>query len=407
MTSNYVDLTGLHLESLAEIVTGLEDGFKGIYGNDINLDANSPDGQMINLFAQAKIDILDVISSVYNSFSPSSAAGVALDQRCAINGIIRKGSTISTVYVVVTTTAAVSLVGLSAGSGTPFTVADAAGNKFYLTTSVTTGIGANSLHFTAAVAGVIDISTGSISIIDTVTAGVTSVANAGGATVAGVDEETDAALRYRRSVSVSNPSSGYLDGLMGALLAVEDVIYAKVFENNTATTDIYGIPPHSIWAVVDRAGSTGPTGTTGIAQIIYERRNLGCGMYYGTGSTGATGTAKTVNITQLNGYDIPIKFSTATYYDLYIKVTVGSKLSSHAIDTTFLKNEIYDNIVYEINEKADFSEIHSQVKLSDPYAVVTAGGVGLTGLAADFQLAPPTIDGRWIISTAKITITTV
>lgn len=407
MTSNYVDLTGLHLESLAEIVTGLEDGFKGIYGNDINLDANSPDGQMINLFAQAKIDILDLISSVYSSFSPSAAAGAVLDQRCALNGIIRKGSTTSTVYVVVTTTAAVSLVGLSAGSGTPFTVADAAGNKFYLTTSVTTGIGANSLHFTAAVAGAIEISAGSITTIDTVTAGVTSVANAGGATVAGVDEETDAALRYRRAVSVSNPSSGFLDGLMGALLAIESVMYAKVFENNTATTNAYGIPAHSIWAVVDRSGDTGVTGLTGIAQTIYERRNVGCGMYYGTGSTGATGTAKTINITQNNGFDIPIKFSLATYYDLYIKLTIASKLATHTIDSTFLKNEIYDNILYDINEVADYSQICSQVKASDPYAVITAGGIGLTGLAADPYLAPPTIDGRWIISTAKIAITLV
>lgn len=407
MTSNYVDSTGLHLQALADIVTELEDGFKGIYGNDINLDANSPDGQMINLFAQAKIDILDLISSVYSSFSPSAAAGVVLDQRCALNGIIRKGSTISTVYVVVTTTAAVSLVGLSAGSGTPFTVADAAGNKFYLTTSVTTGIGANSLHFTAAVAGAIEISAGSITTIDTVTAGVTSVSNAGGATVAGVDEETDAALRYRRAVSVSNPSSGFLDGLTGALLAIESVIYAKVFENNTATTDAYGIPAHSIWAVVDRAGDTGVTGLTGIAQTIYERRNLGCGMYYGTGSTGATGTAKTINITQTNGFDIPIKFSLATYYDLYIKLTIASKLATHAIDSTFLKNEIYDNIQYDINEIADYSQICSQVKSSDPYAVITAGGIGLTGLAADPYLSPPTIDGRWIISTAKIDITVV
>jgi hypothetical protein len=130
-------------------------------------------------------------------------------------------------------------------------------------------------------------------------------------------------------------------------------------------------------------------------------------MYYGTGSTGATGTAKIVNITQLNGFDIPIKFSTATYYDLYIKLTIASKLASHSIDQTFIKSEIYDNILYDINEVADYSEICSQVKLSDPYAVITAGGIGLTGLAADPYLAPPTIDGRWIISTAKITITAV
>lgn len=404
MTSNYIDITGLHLQILADIITELEDGFKAIYGNDINVAANSPDGQMINLFAQAKMDSLDLINSVYSSFSPSSAAGVVLDQRCAINGIIRKGATKTTAYVVVTTDRIVNLVGLSSNSGTPFTVSDTSGNKYYLTTDTTTASGANSLHFTAAIAGAVDVSPATITTIETVTLGVVSVSNTGGATIQGIDEETDAALRYRRSVSVSNPSTGALDGLMGALLAIEDVLYAKVYENNTGTTDTYGIPAHSIWAVVDSGSATG---TTGIAQTIYERRNVGCGMYYGTGSTGVTGQAKTVNITQLNGYDIPIKFSTPTYYDLYIDLTVTSKLSTHSVDETFLKNEIYAGIQYDINELADYSDIASLVKASDPLVVITSGGVGLTGLAADPYLAPPTIDGRWIISTAKININTV
>jgi uncharacterized phage protein gp47/JayE len=350
------------------------------------------------------MDSLDLINSVYSSFSPSSAAGVVLDQRCAINGIIRKGATKTTAYVVVTTDRIVNLVGLSSNSGTPFTVSDTSGNKYYLTTDTTTASGANSLHFTAAIAGAVDVSPATITTIETVTLGVVSVSNTGGATIQGIDEETDAALRYRRSVSVSNPSTGALDGLMGALLAIEDVLYAKVYENNTGTTDTYGIPAHSIWAVVDSGSATG---TTGIAQTIYERRNVGCGMYYGTGSTGVTGQAKTVNITQLNGYDIPIKFSTPTYYDLYIDLTVTSKLSTHSVDETFLKNEIYAGIQYDINELADYSDIASLVKASDPLVVITSGGVGLTGLAADPYLAPPTIDGRWIISTAKININTV
>jgi uncharacterized phage protein gp47/JayE len=401
MTSNYVDITGLHLQALADIVTELETGFKGIYGNDINVSANSPDGQMINLFAQAKIDILDLISSVYNSFSPSSAAGVVLDQRCAINGVIRKGAIKTTVYVVVTTDRIVNLIGSSSNTGTPFTVSDTAGNQYYLTDDTTTTSGANTLHFTAAIAGAIDVSAHTITTIDTVTLGVLSVDNTSGVTVQGTDEETDAALRYRRSVSVSNPSTGSLDGLMGALLAIEDVIYAKVYENNTSAGNTYGIPAHSIWAVVDGGGSTG------IAQTIYERRNLGCGMYNGTGSTGATGPAKTVYITQLNGFDIPIKYSLPTYYDLYINLTITSKLSTHSIDETFIKNEIFDKIQYGINEMADYSQISSQVKVSDPYSVVTGGGVGLTGLANSAYLAPPTIDGRWIITTAKINIAVV
>lgn len=401
MTNNYIDSTGLHLQALADIVTELETGFKTIYGNDISLDANSPDGQMINLFAQAKIDTLDLISSVYNSFSPNSAIGVSLDQRCALNGIVRKGATKTTVNVQVTTDRVVNLIGVTNGNGTPFTVSDTSGNKFYLTNDTTTTNGVNTLHFTSAVAGAVFVSSGTITVIETILLGVLSVTNSGNALIQGVDEETDAALRYRRSVSVSNPSSGYLDGLMGALLALDDVKYAKVYENNTDLTDVYGIPPHSIWCVVDGGLSTD------IADIIYQRRNAGCGMYYGTGSTGPTGPAKTVNVTQLNGFDIPIKYSEAAYYDLYIDLTITSLTTLHTIDQTFIKLSIFADIEYGINDVADYSEISSYVKSIDPLAVIISGGVGLTGAAADPYLAPPTIDGRWIISETNIHITVV
>lgn len=401
MTNNYIDSTGLVLQQLADIVTELEDGFKAIYGNDINLDPNSPDGQMINLFAQSKIDILDLISSVYNSFSPNSAIGVSLDQRCAINGIVRKGATKTTVTMTVTTDRIVNLIGVNSGTGTPFTVSDGSGNKFYLTDDTTTVNGVNSLHFTAAVAGAVEVSPGTITTIETITLGVLSVTNAGGALIQGEDEETDAALRYRRSVSVSNPSSGYLDGLTGALLALADVEYAKVYENNTDVTDANGIPPHSIWVVVDGGSSTD------VANTIYQRRNAGCGMYYGTGATGTTGPAKTVSITQINGFDIPIKYSEAIYYDLYISLTVISLVATHSIDETFIKNSIYNNIQYGINDVADYSAIAAYVKSIDPLAVITEGGVGATAAAGDPYLAPPTIDGRWIVSTANIDIVVV
>lgn len=401
MTNNYIDSTGLVLQQLADIVTELENGFKAIYGNDINLDPNSPDGQMINLFAQSKIDILDLISSVYNSFSPNSAIGVSLDQRCAINGIVRKGATKTTVSITVTTDRVVNLVGVNSGTGTPFTVSDGSGNKFYLTDDTTTVNGVNSLNFTAAVAGAVEVSPGTITTIETITLGVLSVTNAGGALIQGEDEETDAALRYRRSVSVSNPSSGYLDGLTGALLALSDVIYAKVYENNTDVTDSNGIPPHSIWVVVDGGSSTD------IANTIYQRRNAGCGMYYGTGSTGPTGPAKIVSVTQINGFDIPIKYSEALYYDLYISLTVLSLVATHSIDENFIKNSIYQNIQYGINDIADYSAIAAYVKSIDPLAVITTGGVGVTGAAADPYLAPPTIDGRWILSINNIDIVVV
>lgn len=54
MAGNYFSQTGLVTQSLEEIITEITGKYQGIYGNDINIDQNTPDGQMINLLAQMK-----------------------------------------------------------------------------------------------------------------------------------------------------------------------------------------------------------------------------------------------------------------------------------------------------------------------------------------------------------------
>lgn len=422
MTTNYISSAGLTLQTLAEIVKELEDGFKAIYGVDINVDANSPDGQMINLFAQSKLDILDLINSVYLSFSPTEAVGAVLDQRCAINGITRNGATYTTVYIAMILNRTVNLVGLDNGTVTPFTVADPAGNPFYLITGSTgasggtTGsTGSNYFLFRSSNSGKVQVSANTLTNIITPTLGVVNVNNPLGAVNFGSDEETDVALRFRRSLSVANPSTGYLDGLIGALLAIPNVKYATVFENVTSTTDAWGVPGHSIHAVVDYVvggtGATGATGATGvsgsqsaIANAIYIHRNAGCGM------TGAI----TEPITQVNGFDIDMKYSYANYTPLYIALTITSRdQDRHGIDSQFLKNTILAGVEYGINEIADYSEIASLCKVADPLAVIISGGVGATGVtgATAPYITPsdifPTLDRRWIIQDANILISVV
>ena len=408
MSNNYIDSSGLHLQQLSDIVEELETGFKSIYGEDINLEANSPDGQMINLFAQAKLDILDLIQSVYNSFSPSSAAGSVLDQRCALNGIIRQEATNTTVNILLTTDRIVPLTGVNDGIGTPFTVEDPSGNQFYLINGTTGASGPNTLLFTAAESGKIEVGANTITTIVTPVLGVLSVNNPSSAVTIGQDEETDASLRQRRYRSVAIPSEGYLDGLEGSLLTIPNVKYSLVIENftnATGPTSTGSIPPHSIWTIVDYAiGSTGATGATGasgitgaeleIAQQIYNKKTAGCGM---TGSI-------TVNLTQTNGIDTYVKYSYANYQYLYINVTLLSLNADHTIDDEWLKSQLVSNIEYEINETADFTKIISLIKSLDPYIVVTSGGIGDTGPtgATYSYLSTQNVNDRWILQESNI-----
>jgi len=386
--TNLVDSTGLQTDTVTDLVTALETGFRSIYGADINLNVNSPDAQMINLFAQAVIDTLDCITQVYNSFNPNLATGVVLDQRVAINGLVRSGATFTRTNVAVTTDRSVTLNGVDLYPTTAFTVSDSTGNKFFLENTVSLLAGVHSLSFVSAVPGQIETTPNTINTITTITLGVTAVNNPDSAIITGQNQETDVALRLRREVSVALPSQGYLEGLTGALLGLSNVAYAVVYENDSSTTDANGIPGHSIWCVVD-GGSNAD-----IAEVIYNKRNAGCGMY---GSV-------LVSVPQVNGFDFIVKFDRPVYENIYIEMTVESIKPTHTIDTEYLKQVVYDSIVYGIYEPADYTEITTVIKQADPLAVVLSGGVSLDDITYVPFLYPTTLAGRFLLSLNRINI---
>jgi uncharacterized phage protein gp47/JayE len=69
------DRTGLTVKTLTEIRDEKEVDYKSIYGNDINVDPNSPDGQIINIEAQGAIDLREVLSQINAGFDPDEAEG--------------------------------------------------------------------------------------------------------------------------------------------------------------------------------------------------------------------------------------------------------------------------------------------------------------------------------------------
>ena len=67
--------TGIVIDSLTAVHQRLTEGFKRIYGDDINLDADSPDGQMVGLFSQEIENINQAIAMVVQMLDPYKATG--------------------------------------------------------------------------------------------------------------------------------------------------------------------------------------------------------------------------------------------------------------------------------------------------------------------------------------------
>lgn len=387
---NIIDANGIQIETYDEIyegiVVGTPDvpGLQQIYGSDINVEQNSPDGQLIRIFALSKQDILDLIVDDYDSKDPDQAVGVALDAVSQLCGITRKGGTYTEVNITVTADLAINLPGLN-NSATPYTVADAEGNQFQLKTGASLIVGANSLAFRAARVGEVQVQPNTITIPITIVRGVVSVNNPAAATQTGINQETDSQFRLRRQRSVATPSQGYFAAMLGGLLDLPDVSSALVLENNTDATDANGIPPHSIWVIVD--GGTDEE----IAEVIYNTRSAGCGMF---------GDEEYV-ITQIDGSPFTVKFDFGSTQPLYVRMHIDS-LNGSTIDQAAIAAYLAENYVFQLNQPADVSALTTLVLQYNPNLVVSEASVSNDDIAFTTIAYPLSKKDKFVLTADNI-----
>lgn len=392
-----LDSTGLQTKSTSEITTELENALRAIYGADINLDPNSPDGQYVNIFAQAATEIRELITETYNSFDPDRATGRVLDERVVINNIIRNAGTYTIQPVEITTDRTVDLTGLDADfnnpDGTGYTVQDDAGNEFVLIDSITLLAGTTSVNFRARNIGQVETTVNTITNPVTIVLGVTNIDNPSGALSIGQDEETDAQLRVRRASSVANASNGYLNGLLGVVLGIDGVSEARLFENVTNVVDADGIPEHGIWLIVEGGANTD------IGNAIYERKSYGANMK----------GAVEVDITTPSGAIFVAKFDRPTPEDLHIRFDIQTTVAGTGFDQAAIKQTIVDTLTYNIGQASDTS----QVTVAAINAINANGGGGVPvnveisddGATWVDYLETSTLDSQFTLDVSRITIT--
>lgn len=390
---------GLQVKTANEIRQDLETGFRDIYGQDINLDQNSPDGQVIGLMTQLATDLRELLVSTNNSFDPDRALGVLLDERVAINNIERFGATYTTINIDITVDRTLTLQGLDGEYNNPqgvgFTVQDNAGNQFILVDTTTVTTGTHSLTFRARNIGRVETTIGTINNPVTVILGVTAINNPSAPVTIGQNEETDAQLRVRRQRSVANSSNGYLNGLLGLILSLDGVTDARLYENYTDSTDVNGIPPHAIWAVVEGGANQD------IAEAIYERKSYGCDM---------KGLVE-VPIATPSGLPFVAKFDRPTSQNLYIQFEIKRTNPFHVFDLNVIKQYIEDNVLYNIGSFAETSILTSSAVLG--ISAQGGGGVPINMEISDDGytwvdfLDVANLDDKWVIDSDNINITVV
>ena len=392
MPNNQIDSQGIHIQTYAEIISAIVNGtvdvkgLKQIYGTDINVDSNTPDGQWINILALSKQDILNLIVQDYNSKDPDQAVGVALDAVSQYCGIYRKGGSYTRVSIIVTTDRTLNVNGQD--TAVPFTVSDNAGNLFQLITSASLINGANALNFQAVNIGFIQVLANTITTPVTIQLGIVSVNNASTPYQIGVDQETDAQLRIRRQKSTSLPAQGFLQSLVAGLETIEGNIEAVVYENNTNSTDVNNIPAHSIWVIVDGGLDAD------IAAMIYRYRNAGVGM---KGNSAVT-------VTQVDDSTINMYFDRVVSQDLYVQFTLTS-ISGGSIDFDAVVDGLAADYILGIYEPADISEVAAIIKGINPDLVISDAGVSTDGITYSNFVYPTDKFNKFSVHRGRITIT--
>lgn len=310
---------GVTMPRLADILAWLETQYKSVYGQDIDLDPESPDGQIVGIEAEMFADLGGLLQMAYDGIaSPGKATGAMLGNICLLNGVTGRAG--------VATTTTLTIEGTP---GTTITSSFIIKNKnngalFSPTTTITVGAGGTgSGQVTCREIGPIEALAGDVSQIVTITTGIVSATNASNGSV-GYCAESDSDLHARRYQSVALPSTGMTDGLQAAIINMRNVKQAIVWENDQDVAVSVGqsgtLPPHSVYVLVDvvAGSSVDPDSNTDpdpIATTIYQRKAGGC--------TTVGTVSKTVTDTQGNPH--VIRYGKATTLPVYVEVNISTR----------------------------------------------------------------------------------
>lgn len=340
-----IDRNGIQIDTFEEIFGNISEEFKTIYGQDINISQESPDGQMIGIIANTIYDLQTVIARIYNSFDPDFAQGQELNKILKLISETRKAPTKSTVDIEITTN---SVVTLPDG----FTVKDDNDNEWITTKGEVLSLGVNTVTFEASDFGDISALPGTITTPVDVYVEIDSFTNPLSAVV-GRNEETDTELRVRRNRILTVNAYSTIGGIGAKLLSLDGVTDAIVYENKEDTYDSdLNLDAHSIWCVVDGGE------VDSIAELIAKDKTIGVGLKGSTSGTWIESFVKQDGSIRYITHEIV--FDRPAEVNLYIKFDYKKRNPLDTVDETYIKDSLAE-LTFGIDENLNATELYGNI----------------------------------------------
>ena len=340
-----INQNGFKADSFIEILTRLSTQLKDIYGQDINLDQDTPDGQLLGINTTVISDLQDLALYIYNAMDPDFAEGVNLDRLLKLLARTKLPATKSTVDINLT---------LSRDAIIPstYTVSDANGQNWQITSEQTLTVGTHLVTFESVDYGMITAEANTITQQVTIMTEINSLTNPTDAT-AGRDEESDQELRERRNKILEVNAYSTVGSLLGKILTLDNVVDVCLYENKTSVYDSEkDLNSHSIWIIVKGGeidqiaetiikDKTGGTGLKGVIEGTYVENFI-------------TQSGKNRTIIHTANFDRP------TEKEIYLKFNVKRRVPTQSIDMDNIKNTLADK-VFQIAENVTVTELYATI----------------------------------------------
>lgn len=231
--------TGLYVAPYADLRKAVVEGFKSIYGDDIDVSTATADGVYIDMYCLIVNNILQSIRSLYNNLDVNQANGKYLETLCALSNVFRKEASYSSAVLKCTLDESATTSYEPEANEGIFSVIDDNGITWTHKKDPN-----NLLVFEPGVPQYVVVKcddigpqaapAGSITklVNNEVTMEIIQEENA----YIGDNEESDSDLRARRNNSLSGSGISVLESLSAALLSLQYVRDVKIYNNNSAVS---------------------------------------------------------------------------------------------------------------------------------------------------------------------------
>jgi uncharacterized phage protein gp47/JayE len=263
--------TGYERRTQGDILEAIQDAQRSTISAKLDLSERTVLGSINPIFAEHVDQLEQLAEECYSAFDPDNASDDRFVALCLLTGVPRRAATKGLAEVTLSLEASKTY----APGDLVAHVTDEVTNRWLNRDTVTsTTAGSYTATFESEFASADAVApAGTLTVIASPTDGWLSITNADDAT-SGTDIEDIEALRLRREQAVSIGGSRTRGSIRSALVLLDGVLSAEVFENTSNVTDANGLPPHSLRATV-YDGDPAAADNDQIAQVIYDRKAEG------------------------------------------------------------------------------------------------------------------------------------